>query len=434
MRDIYKIKQDLADGVFEPVFENLYRADGQSSIIYAQRYLNLIERYEKIFPKTKEISLFSAPGRTEIGGNHTDHQHGCVLAASINLDIIAAASTNNENVIRVQSEGFPPDEVNLDNLEKNPEEYNQAKALIRGVAAGFKKLGYDIKGFNAYTSSNVLKGSGLSSSAAFEVLIGNIINTFFADNKVSAEEIAKIGQYAENNFFGKPCGLMDQMASSVGGIITIDFKDTENPVIKKNNFNFSEKGYSICIIDTGADHADLTDEYASIPYEMKLVAKQFGKDYLREIEKQEFIEKIPDIRPVTGDRAILRALHYFEETERALKEAEALENNNLKEFFNLIRESGESSYMYLQNVNVCGSSKKQPVGLALGLCNEFLKDTGAFRVHGGGFAGTVQAFVPTSMLYEFKEKTENILGKNTCHIISVRQAGGYCLTEETTND
>ena len=435
MSSINKVKQDMANGAFDKIFKILYDLETDKASLYRERYLNLIDQYEKTFPQQpKEIELFSAPGRTEIGGNHTDHQHGCVLAASINLDIIAAASVNNENVIRIKSEGFPADEINLDNLEVNIKEYNQASALIRGVAAGFRKLGYNIGGFNAYTSSNVLKGSGLSSSAAFEVLIGNIMNKFFAGSKVTAAEIAKIGQYAENTFFGKPCGLMDQMASSVGGIITIDFKDTENPLIRKNNFNFSKNGYSLCIIDTGADHADLTDEYASIPYEMKLVAEHFDKNYLREVNKEEFISAIPQLRAAAGDRAVLRALHYFEETERAVKESEALEQNNLTEFFRLIKQSGESSYMYLQNVNVCGASKTQPVGLTLGLCGEFLKDKGAFRVHGGGFAGTVQAFVPSNLVAGFKKNIENILGQNTCHILSIRPIGGCCLTEVKTDD
>ncbi len=393
-------------------------------MIKRERFINVIEKFKETFGEYSDIRLFSAPGRTEIGGNHTDHQHGCVIAASVNLNIIAAAAPNGTEEIRVQSKGYPLDIININELSPDKKEYNQAKALIRGVCAKFKELGCNIKGFDCYTESNVLKGSGLSSSAAFEVLIGNVINGLFFDNQVTPVEIAKIGQYAENIYFGKPCGLMDQMASSVGGIVAIDFKYTENPAIKKIDFDFASTGYTLCIIDSGADHADLTDEYASIPYEMKLIAKYFNKEYLRDVKKEDFIKEIPILRKNSGDRAVLRAMHFFNENKRAKDEAEALEKGDFETFLKLVKESGYSSYMYLQNVCVCGAAKDQAVAIVLAVCDELLKSKGAYRVHGGGFAGTVQAFVPFDLVDEFKEKTENIVGKGNCHILSISSTGG----------
>lgn len=422
MKSVKQLKKDLSLGVFDNKFKKIYCTNDIS--FQRERYLDLLNGFSVNFGENREVSLFSAPGRTEIGGNHTDHQRGSVLAASVNLDIIAAVSLNNQNVIRFQSEGFPLDVVDLNDITFQMSEYNQARTLIKGVTAKFTEMGYEIKGFDVYTTSNVLKGSGLSSSAAFEVLIGNILNELFAQEKVGAVEIAKIGQYAENVYFGKPCGLMDQMASSVGGIVSIDFADTKNPIIYKINFDFTKSGYALCIIDTGADHADLTDEYASIPYEMKSAAKVFKKDVLREVDEIVFYENLKLVREKCGDRAALRAMHFFEENRRAILEAEALKKKDLKKFLKLVNESGRSSYMYLQNVNVCGSSKKQELGLILALCDKILGSRGAFRVHGGGFAGTVQAFVPSDMLNEFKTKIEQVTGKGKCHVLSIRPVGG----------
>ena len=422
MKSAEKLKKDISNGLYNSILEKIYSKKDFKEI--HERYIDLINGFCANFGSNRELSLFSAPGRTEIGGNHTDHQRGCVLAASVNLDVIAAVSLNNENTIRLQSEGYPLDIINLDKLEPEMSEYNQAKALIKGVVAKFKELGYDIKGFDAYTSSNVLKGSGLSSSAAFEVLIGNILNGLFANNSVSDIEIAKIGQYAENVYFGKPCGLMDQMASSVGGVVSIDFKDSEKPLIKKVEYDFSKSGYALCIIDSGADHADLTDEYAAIPYEMKKVAQVFGKDVLREVDEKLFMENIAKVREKCGDRAILRAMHFYADNNRAILEAEALKKGDFKKFLEIVTESGKSSYMYLQNVSVCGSSTHQAVGLVLALCDKFLENKGAYRVHGGGFAGTVQAFVPLNMVTEFKTKIEKAIGKDCCHILSIRPVGG----------
>lgn len=391
------------------------------------RFNSIREQYEKEFGQIRELVYVSAPGRTEIGGNHTDHQHGCVLAGSVNLDIIAVAAKNDDNIIRIKSEGYPVDEINLNELAPDKNEFGKSSALIRGIAARFKELGFAVRGFNAYTSSNVLKGSGLSSSAAFEVLVANIINALFCEEKVSAVEIAKIGQYSENIYFGKPCGLMDQMASSIGGAVFIDFKTPDNPRIKKIEFDLAKEGYALCIIDTGADHADLTDEYAAIPSEMRAAANFFGKDYLREVDKNKFLAEISKLREHIGDRAVLRAYHFFKENERAFKEAKALEEKDFETFLELVKESGRSSYMYLQNVNVTGAKSGQAIGIVLALCEEYLQGKGAYRVHGGGFAGTVQAFVPLENLDDFKQNIEKSVGTGKCHILSIRSNGGTVL-------
>lgn len=418
MKNLERVEAELVDGKYDEYFNLSFRSNSRD------RFLELIKKYKEIFSANGDVILVSAPGRTEIGGNHTDHQHGCVLAGSVNLDVIAVAAENNENIIRIKSEGYPMDEISLEDLDPNEKEYGCSSAIIRGMVAKFKQLGYEIKGFNAYTSSNVLKGSGLSSSAAFEVLVGNILNGLFAKEQVSAVEIAKIGQFAENVYFGKPCGLMDQMASSVGGAVFIDFKNPDEPIIKKIDFDLEKEGYALFIIDTGADHADLTDEYAAIPKEMKSVAEYFKKDVLREVGKTDFLAKIPELRKLYGDRAVLRAYHFLKENERAQKEAEVLEKQDFEAFLKLVKQSGNSSYMYLQNVNVTGSVAEQAVGVVLALCEEFLDGKGAYRVHGGGFAGTVQAFVPLDMLDDFRENIEKAVGIGNCHVLSIRPTGG----------
>ncbi len=364
---------------------------------------------------------FSAPGRTEIGGNHTDHQRGRVLAAAVNLDTVAAVRKNGTDTIRVFSKGYPACEINVNDLTPKKEEINTTPALIRGVAARFAELGCKVEGFDAYCESTVLPGSGLSSSAAYEVLIGTIINHLFFDAKVSAPEIAKIGQYAENVFFGKPCGLMDQTASAVGNLVTIDFATDE---IRPVNFDFSACGHALCIIDSGADHADLTDEYAAIPGEMKAVAAYFHKAVLTEVAEKDFYAAIPTLREKCGDRAVLRAVHFFAENARVPKQVAALEQGDFDTFLQLVKESGRSSYMYLQNVIPAGNTHKQAVALTLALCDRYLQGKGAFRVHGGGFAGTVQAFVPTGMLEEFRTGIDGALGQGACHILSIRPQGG----------
>ena len=367
---------------------------------------------------------FSAPGRTEIGGNHTDHQRGRVLAAAVNLDTVAAVRVNGTDTIRILSQGYPLCEVDVKELTPRADEINTTLALIRGVAARFAQLGCEVRGFDAYCESTVLPGSGLSSSAAYEVLIGTIVNHLFFEGKVSQAEVAQIGQYAENVFFGKPCGLMDQTASAVGNLVTIDFFDKEHPVIQPVNFDFSACGHALCIIDTRASHADLTDEYAAIPNEIKAVCAHFGKEVLSQIDEAEFYAAIPALRTSCGDRAVLRAVHFYQDNARVPQQVAALEAGDFAAFLKLVKESGHSSYMYLQNVIPAGYTQHQDVAIALALCEHYLQGKGAYRVHGGGFAGTVQAFVPFEILEDFRAGIDSALGEGACHVLSIRPQGG----------
>ena len=367
---------------------------------------------------------FSAPGRTEIGGNHTDHQRGHVLAAAVNLDTRAAVRLNGTDTIRILSKGYPMSVVELSNLEPVASEINSTPALIRGVAARFTQLGCKVEGFDAYCESTVLPGSGLSSSAAYEVLIGTIVNHMFFEGKVSQPEIAQIGQYAENVFFGKPCGLMDQTASAVGNMVTIDFFDKEHPVIDPVDFDFASCGHALCIIDSGADHADLTDEYAAITSELKAVCAHFGKDVLSQIDEADFFAAIPELRKSCGDRAVLRAIHFYQENARVSQQVAALRAGDFDKFLSLVKQSGYSSYMYLQNVIPAGYKAHQDVAVALALCEHYLCGRGAYRVHGGGFAGTVQAFVPLDLLDSFRSGIDAALGDGACHVLSIRPQGG----------
>ena len=367
---------------------------------------------------------FSAPGRTEISGNHTDHQRGRVLAGAVNLDTVAAVRVNGTDTIRIQSKGYPMCEVNIRELEPVEAEINSTPALIRGVAARFAQMGCEVRGFDAYCESTVLPGSGLSSSAAYEVLIGTIINHLFFEGKVSQPEIAQIGQYAENVFFGKPCGLMDQTASAVGGLVTIDFADKEKPDIRPVKFDFASCGHALCIIDSRADHADLTDEYAAVPGELKAVCAHFGKEVTTEIDEAEFYAAIPALRVKCGDRAVMRAIHEYNENRRVPQQVAALERGDFDTFLRLTKESGYSSWMYLQNVIPAGYKKNQDMAVALGLCEHYLQGKGAYRVHGGGFAGTVQAFVPFEILDSFKAGIDAALGEGACHILFIRPQGG----------
>lgn len=405
--------------------EYIYACRSDERQHYIKRFEKVIDGFCETFGETEDLRIFSAPGRTEIGGNHTDHQHGAVIAGGLNLDIIGVAKPNGTNKIRMKSEGYPVSVVDLSELEPSEAGYGRSDALIRGVAAKFAELGYKVSGFDAYAMSSVLKGSGMSSSAAYEVLIGNIINNLFANGEVNPVEIAKIGQFAENVYFGKPCGLLDQMASSVSGMVFIDFADVKKPFVEKIDFDFAKTEHALCIIDTGADHSDLTDEYAAITVEMRKVANFFGKDFLNEVTKEEFMAKIKDIRKaINDDRAVLRAYHYFNETQRAKEEATALKDGDFDKFLKLVKKSGLSSYMYLQNVYASSMPNAQAVSLSLALCDEILGERGAYRVHGGGFAGTIQAFVPFDLLDEFKAKIEAVLGDGMCHILSIRPVGG----------
>lgn len=369
-------------------------------------------------------AYFSAPGRTEVGGNHTDHQRGRVLAGAVNLDTVAAVRKNGTSIIRILSKGYPLCQVDVTELTPVAEEINSTPALIRGVAARFAQLGCQVEGFDAYCESTVLPGSGLSSSAAYEVLIGTIINCLFFDKKVSQPEIAQIGQYAENVFFGKPCGLMDQTASAVGGLVTIDFGDKDHPDIRPVNFDFSTAGHALCVIDSRADHADLTDEYAAITLELKAICKHFGKEVITEIPETEFYAAIPALRQECGDRAVMRGIHEYNENRRVPQQVECLERGDFQGFLKLVRESGFSSWMYLQNVIPAGYVEHQAMAVALGLCEHYLQGRGAYRVHGGGFAGTVQAFVPFDLLDSFRAGIDAALGEGACHVLSIRPQGG----------
>lgn len=368
--------------------------------------------------------IFSAPGRTEISGNHTDHQHGCVLAAAVNLETVADVELNGSHLIRVQSEGYPVVEIDLNDLEIREDEKNTTAALIRGMAAAFVQRGATLQGFDARVRSTVLPGSGLSSSAAFEVLMGTIFNKLFFNDQLDAVQIAQISQYVENVYFGKPCGLMDQMASSVGGMVFIDFENPDAPVVERIDFDFAGAGYALCIIDSGADHADLTDEYAAIPGELKAVCAYFGKEVLRDIPESDFIAALPKLRHQVPDRALMRAFHVYQENKRVKQLVEALRNNDFEQFLSIVAASGRSSWMYLQNICAAGAVEHQDVAFALALCDTLLRDRGACRVHGGGFAGTIQAFVPMDMLDEFKAGVEAVLGEKSCHVLSIRADGG----------
>ncbi len=387
-------------------------------------YKKLIASFSAQFEKNA-THLFSAPGRTEISGNHTDHQHGCVLAAAVDMETVAAVALNGSDIIRVQSEGYPLCQIDLNDLEVQESEKNTTASLIRGVAARFTQMGAKVTGFDAYVTSTVLPGSGLSSSAAFEVLIGTIINHLFYDAKATAVEVAQIGQYAENVFFGKPCGLMDQTASSVGSIITIDFKDPANPMVER--MEMPENDYVICILDSGADHADLTDEYAAIPKDMKAVAACFGKEVLRDVDELEFYKKLAQVREVCGDRALQRAMHFFDENRRVQMQVKALKAGNFDTFLQGVRDSGRSSQLYLQNITPAGAIDHQEMAVTLAVAERLLGDRGACRVHGGGFAGTALAFVPKDMLDTFRAGMEAVLGEGACHVLSIREKGGVLL-------
>ncbi len=418
-----ELLQALEDGAFDSALEQLYVCAGAAVLPFRNRYAEAVEHFCAEFGDREGLTLFSAPGRTELGGNHTDHQGGHVLAASVNLDIIAVASPRTDGIIRLKSEGLPMDTVDLKELAPQPEEVNTSAALLRGIAAKFTEMGYPVTGFDAYTTSSVLRGSGLSSSAAFEVLTGNLCNTFFAGEQVDAVAIAQIGQYAENTYFGKPCGLMDQMACSVGGVIAIDFKEPM-PKVVKTNVALAEEGYALCILDSGADHADLTDAYAAIPAEMRAVARALGVPVLSRTSRAALLAQLPAVRNTCGDRAVLRALHFFGDDERVSRQVRALQDGNFGTFLKEVTASGSSSFRYLQNVSTYEHPAAQEVALTIALCETLLDGRGAVRVHGGGFAGTVQAFVPLDMLEDFRMETENVLGAGRCHVLQIRSVGG----------
>lgn len=413
---------EVKNGVYDQVLTEMY---GEAALPQQkERYYKAIEKFEKLYPGSGDVNIFSAPGRTEVCGNHTDHQHGRVLAAAINLDAIAVVYFHNDGVIRLQSAGYSEEYIELNDLSVKAEEQGTTAALIRGMVYQFKKLGVEIGGFNAYVTSDVLGGSGLSSSAAFEVLIGTILDQHYNDGKVGAVDIAKMGQYAENNYFGKQSGLMDQMVSSVGGFVFIDFNDTTNPIIEKHTCDFAAAGINLCITDTKGSHADLTDDYVSVPSEMKMVASQFGKRYLREVPEADFFKSLQSLRGTCTDRAILRAAHYYADDARVPQEVEALDKEDFQGFFNLVNASGNSSARWLQNLYSTKKPAEQGIPLALMVSEKVLAGKGACRVHGGGFAGTIQAFVPDDVVNEYVEAMEALFGEGCCYKLRIRPLGG----------
>ena len=415
-----ELKQRLKDGALS-AYSHLY----QNIERQTERMIRAVEEFEKTYGEGREVSLFSVPGRSETVGNHTDHNRGRVIAAAIDRDIIAVASPNEDGVIRLLSEGYAPDKVDLSLLDTPDafENYSSA-ALIAGVAAGFLKNDHAIGGFDAYTTTEVLKGSGISSSAAFEVMIGNITNHLYNDGAVSAVEIAQISQYAENTFFGKPCGLMDQTACAVGGFVFIDFEDPAKPVIEPIDASLSEKGYMLCIVNTGGNHADLNEDYASVPAEMKAVAALLGREVLRGATEAELLCRAGEIRKTLGDRALLRAIHFLRENERVLAAKNALCAGDLAAFFSCIRASGHSSFEYLQNVYTVKAVDEQGLSLALALTDGFMQThEGAFRVHGGGFAGTILAFVKEEDVDAYARQMDAVLGEGATMRLRVRPVG-----------
>jgi galactokinase len=427
MAKINALIEKIANGK-NSLFQELYGVNEVVLNEQASRYTSLMNEFQKVYG-ADDVALFSSPGRTEIGGNHTDHNYGRVLAGAVNLDMIAVAATNGTNVIRIKSVGYPEFQVDLSELVIDESQFYTSSSIVKGIGARMKQLGYEIGGFDACIDGRVPKGSGLSSSASFEVLIGAVINHLFNEGKMSAVENGIIGQWSENNYFGKPCGLMDQTACSVGGLITIDFKDPSKPIVKEVDFDFVSTGFALVITDVGGGHDDAASqaEYASLPTEMKAVAAVLGAKVLREVTLEQIVDKIPEIRKVTGDRAILRAYHFQGDNQRVVEQVAALENNDFQAFLKMVVESGYSSYMYNQNIFDVVHKDDQVVSLALALSEMVLKGKGAWRVHGGGFGGTIQAFVPQDLLDQYVETLEHVYGKGSCHKLFIRAKGSIKL-------
>jgi galactokinase len=423
----------LREGRHDQSLAALYALDGtQESLDLARdRACRVVRSLMDTFSPAGDASaaLFSGPGRTEIGGNHTDHQHGRVLCASVDMDMLACAVPNQTQLIRIQSEGYPALEVSLDSLEVREEEKNTSAALVRGVAAKVKELGFTLAGFDAYITSTVLSGSGLSSSAAYEVLVGNILNYFCCGGALDPIQIAKNGQYAENIYFGKLSGLMDQMGSSVGGAVAIDFGDPADPVVEPIRYDFSQSGHALCIVDTCSSHGDLTEDYSDVTREMNAVASHFGRQHLRSVPEADFRAALPALRQAYGDRAVLRSLHFYDDDRRAAQEAQALRDGDFSRFLALVNASGLSSALHLQNTWSIADPKQQAIPVVLAIGSELLEGTGAIRVHGGGFAGTIQAWVPNERLAAFKAGMEALLDQGKCHVLHIRPQGGCVVAE-----
>ena len=432
MSDCTQLLTALKNGTHDQALATLYALDGAVRRLdeARARCVHTVETFAARYGADAQgAALFSGPGRTEIGGNHTDHQHGRVLCGSVDLDMLACAAPNGTRMVRIQSEGYPALEISLDDLAPKKKEENTSAALVRGVAAKITELGYTLSGFDACANSTVLSGSGLSSSAAYETLVGSIFNHFCCKDELDAVAIAKIGQYAENVYFGKPCGLMDQMGSSVGGAVFIDFNDPANPVVDRVDYDFAKSGHALCIVDTCSSHGDLTDDYADITREMGAVAACFGKKVLRDVPQQHFRAAISALRKECGDRAVLRAMHFYDDDRRAVQEAEALKAGDFDRFLTLVNASGRSSELHLQNTWSISDPRQQAIPLVLAVAQELLDGAGAVRVHGGGFAGTIQAFVPEDRLSLFKTGMEALLGQGKCHILHIRPQGGCVVAE-----
>ncbi|MBN2008530.1 galactokinase [candidate division KSB1 bacterium] len=412
--------------VIENLFKNIYGDDSKIIERQQQRYKKLLATFEELFGDA-DVHLFSTSGRTEIGGNHTDHNHGRVLAASVNLDSIGVVAKTNDMQVIFHSDVFDePFCVDLTDLNIHEAEKETTASIIRGIAARFVELGYHVGGFQACVTSDVFIGSGLSSSASVEVLIGHIFSVFFNDSKVKPEQLALIGQYAENNYFGKPCGLMDQMTCAVGGIVTIDFQNPQQPIVKKINFDFASQNYRLVVVDTGGNHADLTEDYTSIPKEMKATAAVLGGNVVRDIRMDQLLDHIADLRVKVGDRAILRAAHFLMDNERVVDQVEALEKGDFNRFLSLVTESGNSSFRWLQNCYTIKAPDEQGVSLALMVTEQYLKQIpkdAACRVHGGGFAGTIQVFLPTESVADYVTLMESVFGKGAVVVLSIRPQG-----------
>lgn len=419
--NIQNFLNKITSGEFDELFAKLYKP--QEIDIQKLRYMSAVKKFTALYPNRNDIHVYSAPGRTEIGGNHTDHQHGCVIAGAVDLDVIGITSFHEEKIIRVKSEGYDEFAVSLEDLDVHIGEKGSSE-IVRGIAARFKDLNIEVKGFDMYTTSNVLSGSGISSSAAFETLIATAIDCYYNNNQVGAVEIAKIGQYAENFYFGKKSGLMDQMVCSVGGFVFLDFQNIQNPTIEKVSFDLSTTSYELIITDTKGSHSDLTDDYVSVRSEMDEIAEYFGKKVLREVDEAQFWENMPDIRKKVSDRAVLRAVHFFGDNNRAKEETQALSEDKFDDFLTLVNESGNSSMNYLQNLYSCRKPTEQAIPLAIMAGKRVLKGKGAIRVHGGGFAGTIQAFVPSQLVTEYKTEMDRIFGQNSCYVLKIRPLGG----------
>lgn len=417
------LAEKLQNGEFNQRLSEVYVLDEVGVGVGVQRYLQALQGFESQFGN-QDVAIYSAPGRTEVGGNHTDHQHGKVLAAAVNMDAIAVVSNTSNNEITIISAGYDIPVIEITDLTVKPEQKFTTASLITGVSARFKELGYKVGGFNAYCTSSVLKGSGISSSAAFEVLIGVILNHEFNEGKITAIEIAQIAQYAENVYFGKPCGLMDQMASSVGGFVFIDFKNVNQPLVEKVDFDISASGYTLCLVDTGGNHADLSDEYGKMVSEMKAVAKFFDCEFLIDVNPNDFYRNIANIRQICGDRAIIRAIHFFNDDARVISLVNSLQTKDLAGFFKIVNASGDSSYKYLQNVFCVNTPTEQGLSIALALSEKILINQGAYRVHGGGLAGTIQAYIPNDLVAQYIETLEAVFGEGSYHILAIRPFGG----------